>query len=127
MLPNNSEAWGDVTDTYTAQWQEYRRRRRWAFAVALGIGPLAALLLGIDGHPWLEPVAAVLGLAWIGAAAVTGWRFGLWPCPRCGHPFCVTSLRDWFWSLAGDRLRALLTSRCLHCGLPKWASSETGH
>lgn len=115
-----------MSDSYTAQWQEYRRRRRWAFGLALGIGPLAALWLVSDGPAWLEPLALALSLAWLGAMAVTGWRFGLWPCPRCGHPFCITSVNAWVWSMGGDRLRALLTPRCLHCRLPKWAPRDTG-
>jgi hypothetical protein len=93
------------------------------FGVALGIGGLlAAFYLFIDGAS--SPLGIVLGLAWIVGAALTGWRFGLWPCPRCGRPFAITSLKDWFGSMSGDQLRMLMTARCWHCGLPKWSPND---
>ena len=113
-----------MPDSYTIQWQEYRRRLRWAIGVTLGMGPLAALWLLVEAHTWLQPLAIALGFVWLTSAAVTGFRFGLWPCPRCGRPFAMASLRDWFLSMEGDRLRALITAHCLHCRLPKWALKD---
>jgi hypothetical protein len=82
-----------MADAYASQWREYRRRRRWVWALGVAPLPLLWLLAAVQGeHPGLAPVAIVAGLAWLGAASVTGWRFGLWPCPRCGRPF---GMRRW--------------------------------
>jgi hypothetical protein len=111
----------DVPGGYAASWREYRRRRRWAVGLALGLGPLVAFWLLVEGRQRLESVALLLGLAWLGAAAVAGWRFGRWPCPRCRRPFAMSSLRDWALATPGTQVRMLATRRCWHCGLPKWA------
>jgi hypothetical protein len=109
---------GEPAGRYAAQWQGYRRRRRWAVGLALGLAPVAGLWLLAAARPWLEPLAVAVGLAWLGAAAVAGWRFGRWPCPRCGRPF---GMREWWYSDA-----VLVTRRCLHCGLAKGADPDRG-
>jgi hypothetical protein len=55
-------------------------------------------------------LAAVAGLV---LYAITSIRLRSFPCPRCGRPF-----------FQAGRRRSLFARRCLHCGLPKWASME---
>ena len=62
----------------------------------------------------LEDAAfAVLGLAWVLGTMFTRFRHAYWPCPRCGQPFEVRRT-----------FSNPLTSRCLHCGLPRGASES---
>ncbi len=114
----------DDPDGYARQWSEYRRRRRLAFGLALAMAPVAVLWVLAGDRPALEPLAVAVSFVWLIGAAVSGWRFGRFPCPRCTRPFGMTSGKDWALSLPGDRLRMLLSPRCLHCGLPKWAPRD---
>ncbi|MNJ99776.1 hypothetical protein D3C87_175570 [compost metagenome] len=51
----------------------------------------------------------IIGVAIVGAAAVF---YARWKCPRCHKPFVLKGAYG-----------NVLTTKCLHCGLPSYASS----
>jgi hypothetical protein len=98
----------------TDPWQVYRRLRRVLFGAALvGLG-----CFGVGFHLARTRHAVTpfyVGLAvWVGMIAWGAMPLGEFPCPRCGEPFSQRG-----------RTRNLLSRRCLHCQLPKWANPES--
>lgn len=55
----------------------------------------------------------IVALCWMVAFAATGSRMIYWECPRCGKWFHA----KWWAS-------SPFTSKCVHCGLPKWAGAD---
>jgi len=99
---------------YEAKWNEYRRRRRLFFAIFLSYVP-GVWLVAIPVMYWFgseTPVYFIAG-AWMIAFAVAGSRVSMFPCPRCGKWFFAT----WYFHNP-------LARRCVHCGLPKWATRD---
>jgi hypothetical protein len=102
---------GDFTDP----WEEYRRRRNWA--VLAGAGYVPVVLLAVreaERSPQTVPLCIVVGGGWLAFLIVTGTRCEYFKCPRCGKPFFA----KWWYHNAFAR-------RCLHCGLPKYALTES--
>jgi hypothetical protein len=97
---------------YEEQWQRYRKTNRAFWFVWLGFLPFFVLVSGPVAQ-WSENVAGGLLFAWIFAFFVVGIRAGNFRCPRCGKRFFSTWWYHNGWS-----------SKCLHCGLPKWSGSE---
>lgn len=110
---------------YEEAWKEQRRRGRVFLLCWIG-GPLGVLL----GYAFVDVVIGrflsppqrksfgdtalfVLALTWVLVTAFARFRHADWPCPRCGQSF---ELRGTFSNP--------LTSRCLHCGLPRGASES---
>jgi len=97
---------------YENGWTEYRRRYRLFFAVFLSYVP-GVFLVSVPVM-WLSgsetPVYLVAG-AWMLAAVVTWVRLSTFRCPRCTK-----------WFAAGWYFNNPLARRCVHCGLPKWAT-----
>lgn len=98
---------------YAAAWREHRRRDRWFWAAFLGYLPgvplLGTVISGLVGHGLYLPTA----IAWMIAISIAGYRSGMLRCPRCGQRYYVrTFFHNGF------------ARRCLHCGLPKWASGS---
>lgn len=96
---------------YEDQLKDYRSRRNILWIVfATCVSGALALALSLQ---WLfdseVPVSAVVA-AWMIAFVVAGARMSWWPCPRCGRSFFST-----LW------MQNPLATRCVHCGLPKWA------
>ncbi len=99
-------------------WNEYRRRC-WVFRLLLLMTPAwiiyaasiqtslisYGLSHGTAFYSTFMPMMALL--------IVANARRMLWPCPRCGRPFHVT----WWYGNPWGR-------RCVHCGLPKWTSTQ---
>src|SRR5947208_2186536 len=98
---------------YEDEWKEYRRRYRLFFTIFLSYVPGVAAI-GILVTRWSGsevPIYFVAG-AWMLAFAVTSVRLSTFPCPRCGK-----------WFFAAWYFHNPLARRCVHCGLPKWATS----
>ena len=76
----------------------------------------------------LRPVTDPSGFAipaiafvWMIVVAVAGYQKSNFLCPRCGKPFFRTfDDRPW----RADWQRNPFARRCMHCGLPKWASRD---
>ena len=110
----------DQRSDYTAAWRNYRTRRlvSWvvclsyipgAMAIFLGVGLPLSSLTGIKADYFFYPIAG----AWMLAALITSLRTVSFPCPRCGKHFFST----WWY-------RNPFARQCVHCGLPKWATSD---
>jgi len=105
---------------YTAAWRDYRKRRLvfWgvflsympgAMALFFGVGLPLSSLTGIKADYFFYPIAG----AWMLAFLITRLRITSFLCPRCGK-FFFSIL--WY--------RHPFASKCVHCGLPKWATSD---
>jgi hypothetical protein len=107
MTPNTEQS-------YSENWQAYRRTRTVFLLVILSYLPISAIAAQIGF--WLfrsTLLGFVVALIWMGAFAITGLRLQSWPCPRCGEAF---SAKGWY-------NKSFLARRCVHCGLPKFAAS----
>lgn len=92
-------------ERYERAWRNYKWRLV-AFLLAwLGLPIAAPALDDRIGFVWF-------GVLWIGSCLGTGFRLSMWRCPRCGHCF--------FWNFIHNQF----ARRCMHCGLPKWATSN---
>ena len=105
---------------YAAAWRDLRRRRIIFWAVFLSYIPgvwaiFFAVGLPLSALTGIEPDHFGLAIAscWMAAFAVTGWRLGLFSCPRCHKRFFAT----WWYHNPFAR-------KCLNCGLPNGANSE---
>jgi len=104
-------------DPYYQAWQDYsrtwRRSIRLFVAFFFGGGAAAPLLVHVlvpKGPGWLPVLAAWLCMAAAILATIPPMR---WRCPRCDKPFLSTT-----WA------HNSFATRCLHCGLPKWAPRD---
>jgi predicted RNA-binding Zn-ribbon protein involved in translation (DUF1610 family) len=108
-----------LSPSYDAAWRDYRRRRTtFLGAGALLVLVVAFMLVGryqVLSYWWALGILAPF--TWYGVAYA---RFSSWPCPRCGQQFFVRSL-SWTTFLSPTNIYA---KRCVHCGLPKWASAS---
>jgi len=96
-------------------WQDYRkRRRRLLWAALAGLALFGASFLVAGRLHSAKPVFAGFAL-FLGATVLGSVAFSNFPCPKCGKPFIYT-----------DDLRDTFTSRCVHCGLPKWSDPDIG-
>jgi hypothetical protein len=110
----------DPQPDYTAAWRDYRKRRLIFWTVALAYAPGVTAITICVGLP-LSALSGIkpdyffffIGGSWMLAMVVAGWRIVLFPCPRCGKWFSSTLL-----------YRNPFTTKCLHCGLEKWAISD---
>jgi hypothetical protein len=105
---------------YSAAWHDFRRRRIISWVVLLGYPPGATAIFLVLGMP-LATLAGIkpdyffyaIALSWMAAFLVTSFRQAYFPCPKCGEPFFAM----WWY-------RNPFARKCVHCGLPKWASSD---
>jgi len=103
---------------YSAAWRDLRRRRRFVWIACLGYVPGVAILIFIVGAPlsYLTGIKLdyfVFGIAgtWMVAVMSTSVWAGTFRCPRCHRWFFA----KWWYSNSFAR-------KCVHCGLPKWAT-----
>jgi hypothetical protein len=110
----------NVHPDYTAAWRDYRKRSFIFWTVFLGYIPGVLVLFVGAGLP----IAALTGTkpdyffypiagSWMLAFLITSWQVVLFRCPRCRKRFFAT----WWY-------RNPFARKCVHCGLPKWASSD---
>jgi len=111
----------DTHPDYTADWHDYRKRRLVFWVLFLGLVPGVIILFAVIGMP----ISAVTGIdrlyffywiagLWMLMLVVARFRSSWFKCPRCHNLFFVKHFH-----------RLPFISKCLHCGLPKWASSDT--
>jgi hypothetical protein len=95
-----------VDRDYVHSWVSYRRLRRFVFSLFLVAMLEIRFLFLIPAFVF----ALTFVLYFFLAACLANWK-----CPRCGQSFFKAAF-----------FRSLFGGRCFHCGLPKWAVSETG-
>ena len=102
--------------SYEAEWSEYRNRRRIFWWISLTYVP-AVFTLGSIFRAFVrtDAVIGIVAVGWMIAFVVAGSRMTYWPCPRCGDAFFNT----WWYHNP-------FASRCVHCGLRKWANEDSG-
>src|SRR3954451_20389761 len=96
-------------------WTDYRTRRLQFHSASLGgfvMISLLALITQLAAPRLLSFVFPALGMLWMVAFAVTGFRVQRFHCPECDKPFFVGRWHVNTWA-----------RRCAHCGLPKWSES----
>lgn len=101
---------------YATAWRRYKVLRILFCFLGIGWFPFVFGIVILSDHwnlgstrNYTAMVAWFLVFIWVIAACVVGSMRIRWPCPRCGKSF-----RGFF--------RPLLPKRCVHCGLPRWAS-----
>jgi Zn ribbon nucleic-acid-binding protein len=102
---------------YRQNWQRYRKLRLLFFLIWVGYIPVvylfSLLVSNVLGVSSTVPIFVFAGL-WMLLFAITGFRLSAWRCPRCGKWFAAT----WWYN------KSLFARKCVHCGLPKFASGE---
>ena len=93
-------------------WASYHRSKREWIVLWLGLIPVVAALRPVFGAGvFANPVARVVGLAYLVRLTWVSVRFSYWACPRCGKPFLRRALR------MGGLNDLLPGRRCKHFGL----------
>lgn len=115
----NHPARAEAAEPYAAAWAHYRRlrRRKWVIGLSLIlIIPGSAVLSGIfdGGTAVSDGLTSALLLVWFFTLLSMMFRQNLWRCPRCSQRFFI-----------GPPVNNPLARKCLHCGLPKWAVSDS--
>ena len=101
---------------YADAWREHRRRARLFWALFLGYIP-AVLVFGVaiglltDLVP--ERLMVPFAIGWIVVSVIAGNRVASFRCPRCGNSYYSRAF-----------FANSFTRKCLHCGLPKWRTTE---
>lgn len=93
-----------MTSHYPEAWKEYRARRFWGLVFMLGLilAPLIAhRVIGTSERSL--PFVSFLSVVLFALTIIQGYRFALWPCPKCGKAFRGT---------------IPFPRGCRHCGLP---------
>lgn len=103
---------------YAPAWREYRSLARLSWVLFLGYIPGVGLiwfLIGASfGYSTIGDVArTVVLITWMVAALVVSNRAARFRCPRCGKKFFSRTFSH-----------NSFARRCVHCGLPKWASRD---
>lgn len=98
---------------YVDAWDRYRMWARLRLVAFLGYLPFG-VVVGTVGK-WIDllPIAHLCIVGWFAFVAVTSVGSGFFRCPRCRKLFFCSV----YWSNP-------VASRCLHCGLAKWATSD---
>lgn len=98
---------------YEEQWQEYRKRRNLLLFSFLAYVPVIGSI-GFLMVKFLhtEVPVYILAFSWMAFYAISGFRFQLFRCPRCGKRFFLK-----WWN------RNPFVRKCVHCGLPKFEGS----
>jgi hypothetical protein len=95
----------------------YKRLRNWFWFIWLGYVPIVfAFMVLIRTLFGTFIPSFVLALAWMTLFLVVGIRLSSWHCPRCGKWFSGA----WWYS------KGFFARKCVHCGLPKFATSDQG-
>jgi len=100
--------------SYHAAWREYRRQRSLYILAFLSWMPVGGgIIVLADRLRWNAAAALAALIVWAFVILVQGWRWSLWPCPRCGKAY-----RGWI------SFPLVLPRRCYYCKLPRWAESS---
>jgi len=101
-----------VKDDYSRSWSQYRLGWLFVWVLALGWIPTMLLLLRFSGSSL--DLMWIVALIYLVLFSTAQFRLLAWRCPRCGKMFAG----NWFPN------RIYLVSKCVHCGLPKYANSS---
>jgi hypothetical protein len=98
-------------DPFYPDWIEYRRRGFLIFWVIVALP--AVLVLALLLRPVLGENRAffVFFILWVLCLVAAANYATFWRCPRCKKPYHI----DY------GRIANGLSTRCVHCGLPKWS------
>ena len=104
---------------YEMAWQDYKKRRNQFLFLLIGWFPMMAAcgyVIRALFHGYRPAtVFVILNIAWIVLLIISGSRLTEWRCPCCEQPFFTT----WLWCFNDPFVRV-----CVHCRLPKYASSD---
>ena len=101
---------GDSVDP----WLEYRKRRNLFLLAILGYVPIVFLItLATTRLFHTTTPGFVVAFGWMAFFAIAGIRFQTFRCPRCNK-----------WFFAKWWYHNIFARRCVHCGLPKYASAS---
>jgi len=100
--------------TYEAKWKDYKRRRLTFLVICVSYVP-GGFFIGFEFQKLFRSEVSfyVVAIIWMIALVISGLRLTYWRCPRCGKFFFAK------WVGTNQFAR-----KCLHCGLPKWASKD---
>src|SRR4029077_6938998 len=100
---------------YQKEWHRYKQLKKQFLVVWLCSLPAYLILM-----PEILKNSTLLyatAITWAGLFFLTGFRFRLWRCPRCGNPY------------AGYLIQTggleLFRRRCVHCGLERYSNGDT--
>ncbi len=99
---------------YVKAWRRYRRWSRLRWVAFLGYLPFGGAVGGLG--KWLGVSSTVTGAmvaTWFCFLGATLLGAGFFVCPRCEGFFFFS------WYMSNP-----LTSRCMNCRLPKWATRD---
>lgn len=100
-----------------SRWQAYRRLR-WTARTGAVIAFVGIMVVGVVGKsfsPGIGIVSALLTIAGLLLYIVRSIQAQRFQCPRCGEHYFY---RGSGWGTPTNPF----ARRCIHCGLPKWAS-----
>jgi hypothetical protein len=103
----------DTEPDYSEQWRDLRRRR--LIVALLAICTMVFILVNLIELPriWVDGAFYIVFGGWMVGVFLASRRPMTFLCPRCRYPFFRTS---WYHNP--------LATKCVHCGLPKWANSQ---
>ena len=107
--------WSHLVGEYPSAWKKYKALRRAFFISVLGIFP-AVLIASVIEHRVLglssSNISTLTLVTCFVALFILNHLYTSWPCPKCGKPFVNNG--NWVW----------WTSKCVHCGLPKYTEQS---
>jgi hypothetical protein len=107
---------------YEPEWNDLRGLRRRLLAIIAAAAFVFLMVAVVKRLPpaLASPFGLTVFVAWITlliALLVTQYQYVTWACPRCGKQY------HWKQYRLGRIVNPLARS-CLHCGLPKWATTD---
>jgi hypothetical protein len=98
---------------YTATWNKFRCRRRWANGALAG-GFAMLMIAFFFNTSILQAFTLAIGMILMPVFLINQFRVNYFRCPRCGRHFFIRFL-----------INDIFARRCVHCGLPKWAKDDS--
>lgn len=100
---------------YEAAWQQYRVYSTRYWLVFLGYVPAVFFFGWLLSFIFNDSLAhGIIAFGWMGLWMATGQGYAGFRCPRCGSKF-----------FARKGFHNSFSSKCLNCGLPKYAHDRT--
>ena len=99
--------------SYEQGWRTYRSLRLQMLLVPVAFVAAFVVIRMLSYFVHVPSVAFLVFIVLMVAWPITLWRFGFFPCPRCGRSF-----RGFMFSFSW------LRRRCAHCGLRKFANHD---
>jgi hypothetical protein len=99
---------------YVSAWQRYRRWARLRLVAVVAFVPVGGAIAHVCKWAGVPSLTPAIVIPCLGIAAATLIVPTTMACPRCSKSFFFT----WWWSNP-------LARRCVHCGLPKWATHDS--